>query len=75
MDDSRCPHCSTRLSRARFRPGSVLLYGALATMLAFVVAFLIVPVAIVGSLVALFAREKTHIVRFEEHGSIHGDNS
>ena len=65
MGDVTCPHCSARLTKARFRPTVVLFYGIIGTLLAFILALVIVPVAILCALVALFAREKMHVVRFE----------
>lgn len=68
MRDGTCRHCSARLTRARFRPSSVLAYGFAAVLLSAAVALLIVPVTVVCAAVALFARERVHVVRFEEHG-------
>ena len=68
MEDSTCSHCGERLTRSRFRPTAVLMYGTLGVLVAMLVALLIVPVVIICSLVALFSREKIHVVKFEDHG-------
>lgn len=64
-DQRTCPFCATRLTRAKFKFPSVLLYGACAILLAFIVSLIIVPLAVLAVIIALFARKKLHVVNFE----------
>lgn len=60
-----CPHCAGKLTRAKFRFMSVLLYGILGMAIAFIFSLIIVPLSVIGILIALFARERLHQVNFE----------
>ncbi|MBF2735661.1 MAG: hypothetical protein ISN26_06265 [Betaproteobacteria bacterium AqS2] len=64
FDDRTCPACRAPLTAAKFRIGSVLLFGAVGVVFAFVLSFIIVPLAIIAVIACLFMRDKLHVVQY-----------
>ena len=65
IDQSKCPHCNARLTQSRFAFVSLVLYGSLGIMAAFIVSLVIVPLAVIGLIIAFFARKKLHVISFD----------
>lgn len=59
-----CPHCAAKLTKAKFKFTHVILFGILGVLLAFVLSLIIVPLAIIGMIVAMFARDQLHQTNF-----------
>lgn len=68
LDDKSCPHCAASLTKMKFKPGAVLLYGAISVVVAWVMAVLIplllVPLVIIGTIVCMFLRDKLHVIKY-----------
>lgn len=64
FDDRTCPRCRAPLTAAKFRVGSVLLFGALGVAFAVVLSLLIVPLAVIAVIACLFMRDRLHVVQY-----------
>ncbi len=64
-EQTACPHCASRLTKARFTPVKLLFFGALAILVAVIISVIAVPVACIGIVIAVFSREKLHVMKFE----------
>lgn len=64
LDDKTCPHCAAALTKMKFKLGLVLLYGLIALGVAWVMAFLLIPLTLIGTIACLLMRDKLHVIKY-----------